>query len=205
MTDRTSDAGQHQQCGQGLPARLGRDPRARRARSGDPAGRLPGPDGPLRVGQVDPAQPDRRPRPAQPGLGRGRRRADRPALRPPPGRLAGPPRGLVFQFYNLMPVLTAQKNVELPLLLTHLSRASARSAPPSALEIVGLAHRNGPLSPHALRRRAAAGGHRPGHRHRPDAAAVRRAHRRPRPQIGRRDPRPAPGPEPASRARPSSW
>lgn len=49
--------------------------------------------------------------------------------------------GLVFQFYNLMPTLTAQKNVELPLLLTHLSRAQRREHAATALEIVGLSHR----------------------------------------------------------------
>ena len=51
--------------------------------------------------------------------------------------------GLVFQFYNLMPVLSAQKNVELPLLLTHLSRAERRKRAAIALEIVGLSHRSG--------------------------------------------------------------
>ncbi|MEE4219190.1 MAG: ABC transporter ATP-binding protein [Xanthomonadales bacterium] len=51
--------------------------------------------------------------------------------------------GLVFQFYNLMPVLTAQKNVELPLLLTHLSRSERKKRAAIALEIVGLSHRNG--------------------------------------------------------------
>ncbi len=49
--------------------------------------------------------------------------------------------GLVFQFYNLMPVLTAQKNVELPLLLTHLSRSERRKRAAIALDIVGLSHR----------------------------------------------------------------
>jgi putative ABC transport system ATP-binding protein len=49
--------------------------------------------------------------------------------------------GLVFQFYNLMPVLTAQKNVELPLLLTHLSRSERMKRAGIALEIVGLSHR----------------------------------------------------------------
>ena len=49
--------------------------------------------------------------------------------------------GLVFQFYNLMPVLTAQKNVELPLLLTHLSRSDRRKRAALALDIVGLSHR----------------------------------------------------------------
>jgi putative ABC transport system ATP-binding protein len=51
--------------------------------------------------------------------------------------------GLVFQFYNLMPVLTAQKNVELPLLLTSMSRAERRKRAGIALDIVGLSHRNG--------------------------------------------------------------
>jgi putative ABC transport system ATP-binding protein len=51
--------------------------------------------------------------------------------------------GLVFQFYNLMPVLTAQKNVELPLLLTHLSRSERRKRAAIALDIVGLSHRTG--------------------------------------------------------------
>jgi len=50
--------------------------------------------------------------------------------------------GLVFQFYNLMPVLTAQKNVELPLLLTHLSRSERKKRAAIALDIVGLSQRN---------------------------------------------------------------
>ena len=49
--------------------------------------------------------------------------------------------GLVFQLYNLMPVLTAQKNVELPLLLTKLSRAERKKRAAIALDIVGLSHR----------------------------------------------------------------
>ena len=51
--------------------------------------------------------------------------------------------GLVFQFYNLMPVLTAQKNVELPLLLTKLSRTERKKRAAIALDIVGLSHRTG--------------------------------------------------------------
>jgi putative ABC transport system ATP-binding protein len=49
--------------------------------------------------------------------------------------------GLVFQFYNLMPMLSAQKNVELPLLLTHLSRRERSKRAALALDIVGLSHR----------------------------------------------------------------
>ncbi|HXY76208.1 MAG TPA: ABC transporter ATP-binding protein [Steroidobacteraceae bacterium] len=49
--------------------------------------------------------------------------------------------GFVFQFYNLMPVLTAEGNVELPLLLTKLSAAQRRNNAAVALEIVGLSDR----------------------------------------------------------------
>jgi len=49
--------------------------------------------------------------------------------------------GFVFQLYNLMPVLTAERNVELPLLLTHLSGAERRKHVATALAVVGLSHR----------------------------------------------------------------
>ncbi len=49
--------------------------------------------------------------------------------------------GLVFQFYNLLPVLNATKNVELPLLLTGLSRSERMDHVRAALEVVGLSHR----------------------------------------------------------------
>lgn len=49
--------------------------------------------------------------------------------------------GFVFQFYNLLPVLTAERNVELPLLLTHLNRAQRKQHVATALEVVGLADR----------------------------------------------------------------
>jgi putative ABC transport system ATP-binding protein len=49
--------------------------------------------------------------------------------------------GFVFQFYNLMPVLTAEGNVELPLLLTKLSAAQRKKNAAVALQVVGLADR----------------------------------------------------------------
>ncbi len=49
--------------------------------------------------------------------------------------------GFIFQFYNLLPVLTAFDNVELPLLLTHLSRKERRQHVEAALALVGLGDR----------------------------------------------------------------
>ena len=49
--------------------------------------------------------------------------------------------GFVFQLYNLLPVLTAERNVELPLLLTRLSKGERRKRVAIALKVVGLADR----------------------------------------------------------------
>jgi putative ABC transport system ATP-binding protein len=49
--------------------------------------------------------------------------------------------GFIFQFYNLIPVLTAFENVELPLLLTSLSRRQRKEHVETALSVVGLADR----------------------------------------------------------------
>ena len=58
--------------------------------------------------------------------------------------------GFIFQFYNLMPMLSAAANVELPLLLTNLSKAERRKHVAIALEMVGLsereAHKPGEMS-----------------------------------------------------------
>jgi len=49
--------------------------------------------------------------------------------------------GFVFQFYNLLPALTAERNIELPLLLTGLNKARRKQQVAAALEAVGLTHR----------------------------------------------------------------
>lgn len=51
--------------------------------------------------------------------------------------------GFVFQLYNLLPILTAERNVELPLLLTHLSKRERREHVAAVLELVGLSDRAG--------------------------------------------------------------
>jgi putative ABC transport system ATP-binding protein len=49
--------------------------------------------------------------------------------------------GFIFQFYNLLPALSAERNVELPLLLTNLSRSDRKKHVATALDVVGLNHR----------------------------------------------------------------
>ena len=49
--------------------------------------------------------------------------------------------GFIFQLYNLLPVLTAERNVELPLLLTRLGRAARKTHVATALAVVGLSDR----------------------------------------------------------------
>jgi putative ABC transport system ATP-binding protein len=51
--------------------------------------------------------------------------------------------GFIFQFYNLIPVLRAVENVELPLLLTNLSKKERRERALTALKVVGLSDRSG--------------------------------------------------------------
>ena len=88
--------------------------------------------------------------------------------------------GFIFQFYNLMPMLTAAQNVELPLLLTQLSRRERREHVETALGDRRPGRPRQALSARDVGRPAAARRHRARHRVRPAAAALRRADRRPR-------------------------
>jgi putative ABC transport system ATP-binding protein len=84
--------------------------------------------------------------------------------------------GFVFQFYNLLPVLTAAENVEMPLLLSKLSSAERKKRVETALTIVGLKDR----MKHTPRQLS--GGHRARDRLRPQDHRGRRADRGPRSQ-----------------------
>ncbi len=99
--------------------------------------------------------------------------------------------GFIFQFYNLIPVLTALENVELPLLLTKLSKKQRRERAMTALKVVGLADRAKSLPAAAVGRTGTARRHRARHRRRPGGAGRRRADRRPRREERGRDPEPA--------------
>ncbi len=85
--------------------------------------------------------------------------------------------GFVFQDFNLLAGLTAAENVAMPL---ELDGTSARAGPPAGADRArgaGRGRTSRPLPRRPLRRRAAAGGHRPGRGRRPAAAAGRRADR----------------------------
>ena len=107
-----------------------------------PARRISGADGAVGIGQEHAAQFDRRAGPAH-----QRFRACGPAsgltsFRTGNWRIGAARHvGFVFQLYNLMPVLNAERNVELPLLLTHLSKAERKEHVETALAVVGLSHR----------------------------------------------------------------
>ena len=58
--------------------------------------------------------------------------------------------GFIFQFYNLLPVLTANKNIEIPLLLTNLSSSQRKDHVTTALDVVGLSDRGGHKYPGQL-------------------------------------------------------
>ncbi len=81
--------------------------------------------------------------------------------------------GFVFQFYNLMPMLTAERNVELPLLLTNLSRSRRKQNVQAALQLVGLTDRAHTQALRAVGRPAATRSHRARAGGRPEPAGVR--------------------------------
>ena len=134
-------AGVDPQPVQVLRARRPGDPGAGRHQSRDRGGRLRGADGPVGLRQVHAAQPHRRNRQAV--VGRDPRGGEDIAQLSD-GELAAwraAHVGFIFQFYNLMPVLTAFQNVELPLQLTSLSRRDRRERVETALALVGLSDR----------------------------------------------------------------
>ena len=104
--------------------------------------------------------------------------------------------GFVFQFYNLMPVLTAVENVELPLLLAQVDGGEARERALAALALVGLERACEARAGRALRRRAPAGDDRPLARQRSRHRLGGRADGRPRLGERDRDRRPDAQPEP---------
>ena len=173
------------------------------------AGRVPRADGAVGLGQVDAAEPDRRARPAD--LGHASRSAACASTQLSDARSSARwrarPRRL--RVPDLQPAAGAHRRAQRRAAAAAdpaLARASAREARRARRsKLVGLADRAKHYPRAALGRPGAARRHRARDRHRPDAAALRRADRRPRPQVGRRDPRPARRRSTASTARPSSW
>ena len=141
-------------------------------------GRLHRDHGAVGVRQVDPDALPRGARPADLGHGAARRRRALTARRRELTELRRDQLGFVFQFFNLLPVLTAEENILLPL------RSPAASPTRAWLErVVDRRRPRRPADPppgRALRRPAAAGGGAPGRCVPARGGVRRRAHRQPR-------------------------
>ena len=163
-----------------------------------PEGRLPRAHGAVRVGQDDAAQPDRRPRHADPAAP-SRSAATASTCRAALSQVARAAHRL--RLPALQPDAGADRRAQrrAAAAADRCRRPSGASACPDRAR-PGRPGRPREHYPRQLSGRpGAARRHRPRDRHRPDAAALRRADRRPRPQVRRRDPRPAAGAQPRAR------
>ena len=107
--------------------------------------------------------------------------------------------GIVFQFFNLLEGMSVLENVTLPAVIAGTKRRQAESRARDLLDLLGLGDKARSAPGRALGRPAPAAGHRPGPGQRADAAARRRADRRPRLRGRPRGPRAVPA---AARRRP---
>ena len=173
--DRQRRARRRQRPTQGVQTRRGTDRRPPGRQSADPARRLPRPDGPIRVGQDDVVESDRRTRPADWRYGRRRGGPDRSDV----GRQAGPLARTAYRIRlpAVQPPAGADRRKERRAAAAPDVAVTQGSAAPCGDRDVGCRARGSgeALSASAFRRPGAACRHRARDRHRPDTASVRRA------------------------------